>query len=417
MSWISYLPHHPFPIQNLPYGIFSTAKDPSQRPCTVIGETIIDLRALSRRRFLPEEIGDSLEQTTLNAFMALGRPAWVRVRQALSALFASGSPQEAALKGDAECLVPRSDAHMHLPARIGDYTDFYASKEHATNLGKMFRPGGEPLLPNWLHMPVGYHGRASSVVVSGTPITRPWGQTRPDDAAPPLFGTSKLLDMEIEMAAWIGPGNELGKPVPIAQAEDHIFGFSVFNDWSARDIQKWEYVPLGPFLGKNFASTISPWIVTLEALAPFACSPPAQDPTPLPYLLSSRPKTYDITLTATLTLAGGSESRVISETNYKYMYWTVFQQLAHHTVNGCNMQPGDVFASGTISGPTEGSYGSLIELTQRGTKPVKFPSGAERKFVGDGDTIGLTAHCSGDGYTIGFGDCEGTLVGAVAPFA
>eukprot|EP00760_Papus_ankaliazontas_P013588 PhM_4_TR15829/c0_g1_i1/m.20834/K01555/FAH, fahA; fumarylacetoacetase len=413
-SWVEYLPTHPFPLQNLPYGVFHTSANTTPRCCTTIGDYVVDLSVLSKRGLLPKEAGASLESTTLNAFMALGRPAWSAVRSALTKLF---SASEAKLRDDsalrAACMLPRKEAIMELPASIGDYTDFYSSKEHATNLGRMFRPGQPALLPNWTWLPVAYHGRASSIKVSGTPIRRPWGQSRPNPEENPIFGPSKRIDMEIEVAAWVGSPNPLGEPVKIKDTKDHVFGLSVFNDWSARDVQPWEYVPLGPFLAKNFASTISPWIVTLDALEPFMTEGPAQDPAPMEYLKNPFPKTaYDIKLTATLTLGDTKESKLISQTNYKYMYWSLFQQYAHHTVNGCNLQPGDVFASGTISGSTLGSWGSLIEITNRGENPIEFPSGAKRCFLNDGDSMTLSAMCEGDGYCIGFGEAEATVVPA-----
>uniref|UniRef100_A0ABI7ZPT5 Fumarylacetoacetase n=1 Tax=Felis catus TaxID=9685 RepID=A0ABI7ZPT5_FELCA len=297
----------------------------------------------------------------------------------------------------------------------GDYTDFYSSRQHATNMGIMFRGSENALVPNWLHLPVGYHGRASSVVVSGTPIRRPTGQMRPDDAKPPVFGPCKLLDMELEMAFFVGPGNNLGEPIPISRAHEHIFGMVLMNDWSARDIQKWEYVPLGPFLGKSFGTTISPWVVPMDALLPFAVPNPEQDPKPLPYLRHDRPYTFDINLSVTLKGEGMSQAATICRSNFKYMYWTMLQQLTHHSVNGCNLRPGDLLASGTISGPEPESFGSLLELSWRGTKAIDLGNGQTRKFLLDGDEVIITGHCQGDGYRVGFGQCAGKVLPALLP--
>jgi len=299
-----------------------------------------------------------------------------------------------------------------LPATIGDYTDFYSSREHATNVGTMFRGAENALMPNWLHLPVGYHGRSSSVVISGTDLVRPKGQIKPDDA-PLYFGPSQLLDFELEMAVFVGPGNKLGQPIPISEAENHIFGFVLMNDWSARDIQKWEYVPLGPFGGKNFGTTISPWVVTLEALEPFRVASPIQDPKPLDYLVDSSGTgndTYDIKLEVTLKPATTDSEFVLARSNFKYLYWSAKQQLTHHSVTGCNMRPGDLVASGTISGPTPDSYGSMLELCWKGTKPITLPNGEIRKFLRDGDTVNLRGKCEKESIRIGFGPCSGKIL-------
>jgi fumarylacetoacetase len=310
-------------------------------------------------------------------------------------------------------LIPASEVTMHLPAEIGDYTDFYSSREHATNVGTMFRGPENALMPNWLHLPVGYHGRASSVVISGTPIRRPNGQTRPDDKKPPVFGPCKLMDIELEMALFVGPGNKMGEPIPISQAQDHIFGLVLMNDWSARDIQKWEYVPLGPFLGKNLGTSISPWVVPLDAVLPFAVPNPDQsEPEVLPYLKHTDPFSFNIDLEIHLKTKDTPEPAVIARSNFKYMYWTMKQQLAHHSVTGCNLRPGDLLASGTISGKTPDSYGSLLELTWKGTKPLTLPNGETRKFLQDHDTVILKGACHGDGYKIGFGSCTGQILPA-----
>jgi fumarylacetoacetase len=309
-------------------------------------------------------------------------------------------------------LLAQSEVTMHLPAEIGDYTDFYSSREHATNVGIMLRGPDNALMPNWLHLPVAYHGRASSVVVSGTPVCRPCGQTKLDNAERPIFGPSRSLDFELEMGCFVGPGNELGRPIPIAEAADHIFGMVLVNDWSARDIQRWEYQPLGPFLAKNFATSISPWVVTLEALEPFRCAGPIQDPPPLPYLQSSGPWGYDIRLDVCLQSVKMDKPERICHSNSKYLYWNVCQQLAHHAVNGCNLRPGDLLATGTISGPTPDSYGSMLELAWKGTKPLTLPGGESRTFLQDGDTVRIAGWCDGPDSRIGFGEVTGTITPA-----
>jgi fumarylacetoacetase len=302
---------------------------------------------------------------------------------------------------------------MLLPAAIGDYTDFYSSREHATNVGVMFRSPDNALQPNWLHLPVGYHGRSSSVVVSGTDVRRPMGQTKADDADNPTYGPSRLMDFELEMGFFVGPGNPLGEPIPIADATDHIFGMVLVNDWSARDIQKWEYVPLGPFLGKNFATSISPWVVTMDALEPFRCAGPAQeDPEPLEYLASPGDCAYDIHLEVQLESEMMTDPVTIATSNFRYMYWSICQQLAHHTVNGCNARPGDLYGSGTISGPEQHERGSMLELSWRGTEVIELPNGEERKFLADGDTVTMTGWCEKNGIKVGFGEVTGTLLPA-----
>jgi fumarylacetoacetase len=306
-----------------------------------------------------------------------------------------------------------ADVEMLLPVEIGDYTDFYSSREHAHNVGTMLRGPDKALMPNWLHLPVAYHGRASSVVVSGTDLRRPCGQTKADDADAPIFGPSRNVDFELEMGFFIGPGNALGEPIPIARAEDHIFGMVLVNDWSARDIQKWEYVPLGPFLAKNFGTSISPWVVALEALEPFRANGPPQNPKPLPYLEASGPSSYDIRLEVTLQSVNMDRQERICASNFKHLYWSMAQQLAHHTVNGCNLRDGDLLASGTISGPTPDSYGSLLELAWKGTKPLVFPNGETRTFIQDGDRITMTAWCEGNDHRIGFGEVTGRILPAL----
>ena len=407
-----------FPIQNLPYGVFRPHNGTMPRVGTAIGDQVLDLSALESRELLDHpQINERhpFSQPALNAFMSMGPDVWQFVRRRVSELLREGS----ALHDDGDlrerALFDRASVEMLLPAQIGDYTDFYSSEEHATNVGTMFRGPENALKPNWKHLPVGYHGRASSVIPSGTPVRRPCGQTRPDDDAPPVFGPTKLLDFELEMGFFVGPGNRLGENIPIDRAADHIFGMALVNDWSARDIQGWEYVPLGPFLGKSFATTVSPWVVPMAALEPFRQSGPEQEPQPLDYLRAERDGAYDIQLEASLTPGGdssGGEGKTICRTNFGHLYWTAQQQLAHHTVNGCNARPGDLLASGTISGPTEDSYGSLLELTWRGANPIELPGGEERTFLEDGDRLTLTGWAEGDAYRVGFGECTGEILPA-----
>jgi fumarylacetoacetase len=382
-----------------------------------IGDAVLDLSVLAERGLLNGRSlgnGDALRQPTLNAFMALGKPAWREARSRLIQLLRADEPtlrDDSAVRKAA--FHPRSKIEMLLPAAIGDYTDFYSSREHATNVGVMFRGPDNALQPNWLHMPVGYHGRSSSVVVSGTDIRRPVGQTKADDAKNPSYGPSKLMDFELEMGFFVGPGNSLGEPIPIANAMDHIFGMVLVNDWSARDIQKWEYVPLGPFLGKNFGTSISPWVVTMDALEPFRCAGPAQDdPEPLEYLRNPGDCAYDIRLEVALESGMMSGPATIATSNFRHMYWSICQQLAHHTVNGCNARPGDLYGSGTISGPEKHQRGSMLELSWRGTEPIELPNGEERKFLADGDTVTMTGWCEKDSVNIGFGEVKGTLLPA-----
>lgn len=412
-SWVQVAPGSDFPIQNLPFGIFKTATR-SPRAGVAIGDQILDLPALAYLGFLDAlEIDRAVfEMPTLNAFIALGPSKWRAVRERLSQLLRSDNTElqnQSALH--AQCLVPQAEAEMLLPVTIGDYTDFYSSIDHATNMGKMLRDPANALLPNWKHIPVGYHGRASSIVISGTPIHRPKGQTKAPDAEVPSFGPTKLLDFELETAFIIGKPTALGESVTTASAGDHIFGMVLFNDWSARDIQGWEYVPLGPFLSKNFGSTISPWIVTMDALEPFRVKGYVQEPKVLPYLEYSGNKNIDITLDVFIKPENSEETR-ICRSNYKYMYWTMEQQLTHHTVNGCNINIGDMMASGTISGPDEGSFGSMMEITWRGTKPVKMADGTERKFINDGDTLIIRGFAERNGVRIGFGECSGKVLPA-----
>lgn len=413
-SWVEVKPGSDFPIQNLPFGIFQTP-DRAARAGVAIGEYIVDLSALSQAGLLGG-IGldkNVLEQKTLNAFIALGKTITNAVREKVADLLSTDNPElqnDASLKSSV--LVKQSEAQMLLPVYIPNYTDFYSSREHATNVGTMFRDPKNALLPNWLHLPVGYHGRASSIVVSGTPIHRPKGQTKAEDADKPSFGPSRLVDFELEMGFIVGKETALGESVSTDKAEDYIFGMVLFNDWSARDLQKWEYVPLGPFLAKNFGSTMSPWIVTLEALEPFRVESPKQEPEVLPYLQYSGKKNYDIHLGVDILTPSGMR-KTVSNSNFKYMYWNMCQQLAHHTVNGCNIEVGDLYASGTISGPTPDSYGSMLEITWQGKNPIQMPDGTERKFIQDNDSVVITGWCEKDGVRIGFGECSGKILPAL----
>ncbi len=403
-----------FPIQNLPYGVFSVG-DPNEAHIGVaIGDQVLDLCELSRRdKFnLPVLAGKRvLEEPTLNEFMALGRPAWEAVRQRVAELLSAENSElrdDASLRG--AVLHSQAAVTMRLPAEIGDYTDFYSSREHATNVGTIIRGADNALQPNWLHLPVAYHGRASSIVIDGTDVRRPIGQKKPGDDGQPGFGPSAAFDFELEMGFFIGPGNNQGEPIPVDQAEAHIFGLALVNDWSARDIQTWEYVPLGPFLSKNFATTISPWVVTLDALEPFRSESPKQNPQPLPYLQGPQRSTFDIPLTVTLQGAEMNTADTICQSNFRYLYWTMAQQIAHHTVTGCNLRPGDLLASGTISGPDKSSRGCLLELTWRGAEPLELSDNSQRKFLQDGDVLTLTAACQGSGFRVGFGQATGRVL-------
>ena len=406
MSLIEVKPASDFPIQNLPYGIFSTQANPRLRVGTRLGEFVVDLSMLDDDGRFDKKYG-FFADATLNRFMAAGRDVWREIRQRLIKLLGE---EQASLK--AEALIPIHGVQMHLPVSIGDYTDFYASREHATNVGIMFRGKENALMPNWLHLPVGYHGRASSVVLSGTDVIRPRGQVKPKDA-PVEFVASRQLDFELEMGFFIGAGNELGEPISIENAREHIFGMVLLNDWSARDIQAWEYQPLGPFLAKNFATSISPWVVTMDALESFRVRGPQQDPTPLPYLQADSASGFDIQLEVSLRSTRMDEAQIISRSNMKHLYWSIEQMLAHHTVTGCNMRVGDLCGTGTISGPTEDSYGSLLELTWRGERPIQLSSGEARTFLQDGDTLTMRGYCQGDGYRVGFGEVTGKILPAL----
>ncbi len=415
-SFIEVAPDSHFPIQNLPYGVFRPGAGRPPRVGVALGESVVDLAVLDEAGVLPEGVGGRgfFARSSLNAFLAAGRPVWRATRRALMDLLRSDAPRLRDDPGLREVAVlPRSRVEMLLPAEVGDYTDFYSSREHATNVGTMFRGSANALQPNWLYLPVGYHGRASSLVVSGTDVRRPWGQVCPDESQPPLFAPSRLMDFELEVGFLVGPGNSLGEPIPVEDAAEHIFGFVLVNDWSARDIQKWEYVPLGPFLGKSFATSVSPWVVTVEALEPFRCPGPPQDPPPLPYLRTTGPWAFDVPLEVWLQTERMSAPERIVATNFKYLYWNAAQQLAHHTVNGCNLRPGDLLASGTISGPEPSSRGCLLELSWRGQEPITLSTGETRAFLEDGDVVVMTGWAQGEGYRVGFGELSGRLLPAV----
>lgn len=410
-SWVEVSPESEFPIQNLPFGI---AKRGENDPIVVsrIGDYVINLSVLGEHGFF-KDLGFDVsvfQKKTLNDFIELGKEKTAKVRDRLSAILDNDLEDWDASELKDFFLVPISEVEMLMPIHIGDYTDFYSSIDHATNVGTMFRDPNNALLPNWKHLPVGYHGRSSSIVVSGTPTIRPNGQQKPNDG-PPVYGPSKLLDFELEMGFVVGRETQLGESVPVDQAEDFIFGMVILNDWSARDIQKWEYVPLGPFLGKNFQSTISAWVVTLDALQPFKVDGYEQNPEVLPYLKQSNIKNYDIKLEVAIQPEGAAATTVC-RSNFKYMYWTMSQQLAHHTVNGCNVRVGDMYGSGTISGPDKSSYGSMLELSWRGTTPVPLDNGETRKFIQDGDTVVMNAYSEKDGIKIGFGECSSKVLPA-----
>lgn len=409
-TWIDVKADSDFSIYNIPFGIYSD-KDVKYRACSAIGDYIIDLFELESADLL--DMNRSVfEKKYLNSFIKLGKKTTNRVRTRLQEILCD---QDSILKKDKKffdkVFKKQSDVQMLMPVKVGDYTDFYSSIDHATNIGTMIRDPKNALMPNWKHLPVGYHGRASSICVSGHSFYRPKGQQKPADAEVPVYGPCKLLDIELETAFVIGKRTEMGDSVSTDEADDYIFGMVLFNDWSARDIQTWEYIPLGPFLSKNFASTISPWIVTLEALEPYRVKGYVQDPPLLPYLQYKGERNLDIKLDVYLKPQNGKENHVISS-NYKFMYYTMEQQLAHHTVNGCNINVGDMMASGTISGPEQKEFGSFMELTWRGTKPITLNDGTERKFVNDHDTIILRGHCEKNGKRVGFGECVATVLPA-----
>lgn len=413
-SWVEVAPNSDFSIQNLPFGVFKTQSS-TPRLGVAIGDYVLDLLMLNRLGFLDDfKIPNTVfDNSYLNDFIALGKPFCRLFRQRISNLLNVTNPELRDNKdARTKVLHYKNNVQMLMPVKVGDYTDFYSSIDHATNVGTMFRDPANALLPNWKHLPVGYHGRASSIVVSGTDFHRPKGQTKPADSELPVFGACKSLDFELEMAFVIGKPTQMGQTISTGEADDYIFGMMLFNDWSARDIQTWEYVPLGPFLAKNFASTVSPWVVTLDALEPFRTAGYTQEPKVLPYLEYKGDKNIDINLEVLLQPEKGEENLICSS-NYKYMYWTMEQQLAHHTINGCNVAIGDLMASGTISGPTPESYGSMLELAWKGTKPLKLKDGSERKFIQDNDTVILRGYCQKNGVRVGFGEAKGKVLPVV----
>ena len=427
-SWVDSAnePDTDFPVQNLPFGVYTDPKSGAGKVGIAIGDMILDITAARAKGVIggvADDAAGACAGDSLNEFMAMGGRHWSALRAAASkALRYDTEEGEAAEAVADEILVVQADVAMRLPARIGDYTDFYSSIFHATNVGKMLRPDN-PLMPNYKHIPIAYHGRASSIVPSGETCKRPVGQTKAPDADAPSFGPSMAFDYETEIGFFVGPGNPLGQPVSLAEAEDHIFGLCILNDWSARDIQAWEYQPLGPFLAKSFASHISPWVVTMEALAPFRCPAyerPDGDPVPLPYLSSEENEAnggFDLQIEVSIASErmrdAGTPPQVLAVTNMQHLYWTIFQMLTHHTSNGCNLRPGDMMGTGTISGPTEDALGSILEITKRGAEPVSLPSGEERKFLADGDELIMRAWCEADGARrIGFGDCRAVIEGA-----
>lgn len=395
----------PFPLNNLPFGVFSTGDTP--RCAVAIGESVVDLAALQSAGILPH---CGFDETALNTFMGLGKQTWENVRQKLTDLLREGN-ETAEVRA---ALHDAKDVSMHLPFRVAEYTDFYAGRQHAFNVGSIFRGPENALPPNWLHIPIGYNGRSSTVVVSGTDIHRPLGQMKAPQEEMPTFGPCKRLDIELEMGAVVGLPSQMGKPISVDEADDMIFGYVLLNDWSARDIQAWEYQPLGPFQAKAFATTISPWVVSKAALAPFRCATPPREKELLPYIRDTGPMLYDIDLAVSMA-PKGSQPTVISQTNYNTMYYSAAQQLAHHASSGCAMRTGDLLGSGTISGPEKGTHGSLLEMTVGGKETLTLEGGQTRTFIEDGDTLNLHGHAQGNGYRIGFGSCTGTILPAPGP--
>lgn len=410
-SWLEIPANSDFPIQNIPFGVFLT-KENIVTVGTRIGDFAIDLGALQQLNYFEgiELTDDMFMQDTLNDFISDGQKTWRLVRNRIAELFDVKNSKLQENTKDKDIIIFRmEDVEMQLPVLIGDYTDFYSSKEHATNVGKMFRDPENALLPNWLHIPVGYHGRSSTIVPSGIPVHRPMGQTLPNGETTPVFGPSRSVDFELETAFITTDVNIMGENIAVTEAEDYIFGMVLLNDWSARDIQKWEYVPLGPFLAKNFASSISPWIVTMDALEPFRTKGPKQEPTPLPYLQQKGKHSFDINLEVAIQ-PENAKPTVVSHSNFKYLYWSMCQQLAHHTSNGCRVNSGDMMGSGTISGPTEDSFGSMLELTWGGKNPIKLSDGTERKFINDNDTVIMKGYCQNGHVRIGFGEVSSKLL-------
>jgi fumarylacetoacetase len=412
-SFIPVDPASDFPIQNLPYGVFSTSALPAPRVGVAIGGFVLDLWELAQDCRIDVVEPAVFAAPSLNSFMALGPKVWSKTRARLSELLRHDHPE---LRDNPElrqrALVPMADVKLHLPIAVSGYTDFYSSKEHATNVGVMFRGKDNALQPNWLHMPIGYNGRASTVVVSGTKVRRPHGQLKPPSADVPSFGPCKRLDFELEMGVVIGQASPIGEMLSEARAESMIFGFVLLNDWSARDIQQWEYVPLGPFQAKAFATSISPWVVPREALEPFRLHGPEQNPMPLPYLRQAQPNNYEMELDVALRAGPMNAEQSICRTNFKYMYWSSVQQLVHHASSGCAMNVGDLLGSGTISGPEKHQRGSLLEISWNGTEPLELSGGIQRTFLEDGDSLVMRGWCQGDGFRVGFGEVEGTITPA-----
>jgi len=410
-SWLEVSVDSDFPIQNIPFGVFLT-KENVVTVGTRIGDFAIDLGALQQLNYFEgiELTDDMFLQDTLNDFISDGKKTWRLVRNRIADIFDEKNPELRENKKDKDIVIFKmKDVEMQLPVLIGDYTDFYSSKEHATNVGKMFRDSDNALLPNWLHIPIGYHGRSSTIIPSGIPVNRPMGQTLPNGETTPVFGPSRMVDFELEIAFITTDANVMGENIPINEAEDYIFGMVLMNDWSTRDIQKWEYVPLGPFLAKNFATSISPWIITMDALEPFRAKGPKQDPSPLPYLQQKGKHNFDVNLEVAIQTEN-KNTTIVSKSNFKYMYWSMSQQLTHHTSNGCRVNSGDMMGSGTISGSSPDSYGSMLELTLGGKNPIKLNDGTERKFVNDGDTIIMKGFCKNNGVRIGFGAVSSKLL-------
>lgn len=412
-TFLEIAPQSDFTIHNLPYGIFSETPQGNKRVGVAIGDWVIDLAHLETQGLLPNCIPNCFSQTSLNKFIETGKQNWHYIRQTLQDLLSVDNPT---LRDHPELrqkvLFEQSAVHLHLPIQVSGYTDFYSSKEHATNVGTMFRDPKNALLPNWSELPVGYNGRASSVIVSGKEITRPSGQIKLADQDRPVFSATRKLDFELETAFIVGKTTELGEPIAIENAWEHIFGMVLLNDWSARDIQQWEYVPLGPFNAKTFASAISPWVVTMQALEPFKIKGLQQQPQPLDYLRENSINSFDIHLSVELQTAQSQHTEVICQTNFKYMYWSMAQQLTHHTISGCNVQVGDLMGSGTISGATENAYGSLLELTWNTTKPLTLANGEKRGFLEDGDRVVMKGYAEKDGIRVGFGQVTNTILPA-----
>lgn len=414
-SFIDIASDSDFSIHNLPYGIFSDTTDGKRRAGVAIGEQVLDLSVIEAEGLLNLEGGSYFDQPTLNAFIDSGRNNWAQARHTIQSLLSSDNDT---LRDNADlqkkALFKQTDVTMHLPVQVPGFTDFYSSKEHATNVGTMFRDPNNALLPNWTEMPVGYNGRASTVIVTGTDVVRPSGQLKPNADERPVFSACKRLDFELETAFVVGKGNNIGQPIAVDDAFAHIFGMVLLNDWSARDIQKWEYVPLGPFNAKTFASEVSPWIVTMDALAPFKTSCPTQEPKPLAYLNEKdTDNSFDINLSVELLPENAESATVVCETNFKYMYWSMAQQLTHHTITGCKVEVGDMMGSGTISGSTPDSYGSMLEIAWNATKPVTLKGGETRSFIEDGDTVIMKGYSEKNGIRVGFGEVRGKVLPAI----